>query len=84
MLEARCQKAEVRKDADIMTNYQLLMTNLERRSRSRPMSDCRLEIADSRLTEVRAGSRRRPRLARTEAATGVRHGKDANPVAERR
>jgi len=33
---------------------------------------------------ARAGSRLRPSLARTQAATGVRHGKDANHVAERR
>jgi hypothetical protein len=76
-----------------MTNCQLLMTNQarmtriedpERRTGSRPMSDCRLQNAEFRLAEVQAGSGRRPRLARTEAATGVRHGKDANLVAERR
>jgi len=39
------------------------------------MSDCRLKIAEFKLTEVRAGSRLWPSLARTEAATGVRHGR---------
>jgi len=57
-----------------MTNCEFLMTNQVRMTES-PIAIC---------AEGRADSRRRPRLARTEAATGVRHGKDANLVAERR
>jgi hypothetical protein len=48
------------------------------------MSNCRLKIAEFRFSDVRAGSRLRPSLARAKVATGVRHGKDANHVAERR
>jgi hypothetical protein len=67
-----------------MTNCEFLMTIPERSAGSKPTSDCRLQISDSRFASGRAGSRLRPSLARTEAATGVRHGKDANLVAERR
>ncbi len=57
-----------------MTNDEVLMTNQVRMT----------ERPNYSYAKVRAGSRLRPSLARTEAATGVRHGKDANLVAERR
>jgi hypothetical protein len=57
-----------------MTNSQLPMTN-----------QCPIaELPNCSCAGARAGSRLRPSLARTQAATGVRHGKDANHVAERR
>jgi len=54
-----------------MTNYEVRMTN------------------ETRMTKIEnpersAGSRPRPGFAFNPAATGVRHGKDANLVAERR
>jgi len=77
-----------------MADCQFLMTNRARMTMNRKWSSGQGVEGSSEGPERRpvelmnrrgqAGSRRRPRQARTEAATGVRHGKDANLVAERR
>jgi hypothetical protein len=80
-----------------MTNDEFLMTNQVPMTKSGKWSSAlvlkwssegqkksREQTSELQIDRGRAGSRLRPSLARTLAATGVRHGKDANHVAERR